>query len=533
MVTERTIINALIIGASFFLVPFVVSETLTVGDYLPALFFAGLLALVIAFFFLKERLCMGPLLAGSISGGFNFFGMPLQAVHILCFLLILYYVTGYVVIKQRRIKLGKTALFWPSTIVVLIILYHNHDVKLGMLGGDTMGGKPAILIFLVYIAYFCGINIPTPPVSFFAKIPLYSVIITAISSIPYLVTTIFPGLAPYIYMFTTSVNVEAYVDTLASVNTTGPLTKLAALGPLGFSLQLYLLCHYPIGTWLRPERWWIAGVSLICLILEASSGYRNVMFNFLLMTMVGAWCYHSWRSMILPIVAGLSLVGLVLASSNNLIQLPVRNLPIIAQRTLSFLPADWDEEAIDSAQSSNLFRKNIEDVYLKEYANRSPLIGNGFDIDKKEFEYYNGVMAKGQGIDPEYAQAKLFIEGKMFHTGWISVYDNVGILGMIAFIILGWSEIRMASRLMAGPRTDRKTALFPLYVWAQCNLVTMLVSYFAVFGSFQDTFSNFIIYGILLSHLLNIAKERDVPPVLSGPKKAVEFSGVNGANYGY
>ncbi len=532
MVTERTIINALIIGASFLLVPFIVSETLTV-DYAPALCFGGLLALIIAFFFLKERLCLAPLLAIAVSGSFNVGGLPLQAEHILCLLLILYYVTGYVVIRQRRSKVGKAALFWPMVFVVLIILYHNHDPKLGFMGGDTMGGKPALLIYLVFIAYFCGINLPSPPIGFFAKIPLYYLIITVVSNIPYILTTFFPGLAPYLYMVTTSVNVEAYVDSLTSANVTGALSKLSALGPIGYSLQLYLLSRYPMGTWLRPERWWVAALSILCLILESASGYRNIMFSFLLITMVGAWCYHSWRSVILLIGGLLFFLPLIIASSNNLVHLPVRSLPIIVQRTLSFIPVDWDEEAIRSAESSNTFRENIEDVYLKEYANRSPLLGNGFDIDKKEFDYYGNVMKTGQGIDASYAEAKLFIEGKMYHTGWISVYDNVGILGMLGFILLGWIEILMTSRLMSGPSSDQKTALFPLYVWLQCNLVSMMIAYFTVFGSFQDTFSGLIIYGILLSHLLDLAKAREVSLVPLGPKKAVEFSGARGVNYGY
>src|SRR5258708_21541314 len=120
MVTERAIINALIIGASFLLVPFIVSETLTV-DYLPAFFFGALVGLILAFFFLKERLCLLPALGSAIAGNFNILGFPIQATHIICLLLILYYVTGYVIIRQKRIKLGKSIFFWPIIIVTLII----------------------------------------------------------------------------------------------------------------------------------------------------------------------------------------------------------------------------------------------------------------------------------------------------------------------------------------------------------------------------------------------------------------------------
>ena len=55
------------------------------------------------------------------------------------------------------------------------------------------------------------------------------------------------------------------------------------------------------------------------------------------------------------------------ASSSKVIHLPTDKLPLIAQRTLSFLPGDWSEDALESAKASNEFRQDIQDVYMKEY----------------------------------------------------------------------------------------------------------------------------------------------------------------------
>src|SRR5258708_19065 len=211
MMTERTIINALIIGASLILVPFVISSTLTGGDFVPALFIGGLFALLAAFFFLKDTLSIWPLLGSSIAGSLNFLPLPLKPTHVFCILLILYYITGYVLIRQKRIKLGKTAFLWPILITTLIVLYHNHDLNVRVLGGNTEGAKPAILLYLVVLAYFCGINIGAPSVKFLSKVPLYSVILTALSNTPFFLTTFFPSLAPYLYYITDNVNVDAYL----------------------------------------------------------------------------------------------------------------------------------------------------------------------------------------------------------------------------------------------------------------------------------------------------------------------------------
>ena len=469
MVTERMIINALILAASFILVPFIISESLTV-DYLPMLILVGAIFLVIAFFLIKENLAISPCLGGSVLGTMNFLPLPLNATHIACIFLILYYITGYVIIRQKPIKLGKSMILWPLATISLIVFYHNHSLSLASMGGSSEGAKPAILMYLVILGYFCAINLPSPSVRVMSRIPFYAIVATALSSVPYLLTTVVPGLAPYLYAITDNVNVESYVDSVTGSGSA--LSKLSAFGPLGSCLQLYVIAHYPMGTWLRPDRWWVAILSLFCLILVASSGYRSDMFAYLFTFVVGACCYYSWRAIFLPVAIVAGALILLTASSNGLIYLPVRQLPFITQRTLSFLPGDWDPDAVESGKSSNEFRENIQDVYVKEYLHNSPLIGNGFTIDVGQFSRWSDVRASG--ADAEYAQAKLFIEGKMFHTGWMSVYDCVGIIGSIGFVGLAFNLLRLNARFLFGPNADKRSSLFPLYVWIFCNLVTAL-----------------------------------------------------------
>jgi hypothetical protein len=455
MITERTIINALIIGATFIVVPFVISSSLTV-NYVPALLFGGIGATVAAFFFLKDKLCICPVLGGSVIGSLSFLPLPLNASELSCIPLILYYITGYVIVRQRKIKLGRTDFLWPILLLTGIVLVHNHDLHVHAMGAaGSEGGKPAILIFLTVLAYFCGINIRTPSVEFMSKIPLYAIVLAAISSFPFFLSTYIPGLTPYLNVLTNSVNVEAYLDTKGGVSgghDTGGISRLGVFGPLGGSLELYLLCHYPIGTWWRPNRWWVAGLSIICAIMVVACGYRNNLFGFILSIMAGTWAYYSWRSLFLPLIVGTMALVLLLAWSDNIIQLPVDRLPLIAQRTLSFLPGNWDPEAVDSAKASNDFRENIKTVYVKEYMTKSPWFGNGFSINTEDFNSLLGGLTRGYyGKDLGYVQAKAFIEGKLFHIGWISLYDAVGIIGSLGFVVLAWSEIVTISRSIFGP----------------------------------------------------------------------------------
>ena len=112
----------------------------------------------------------------------------------------------------------------------------------------------------------------------------------------------------------------------------------------------------PFTTWWRPDRWWITILVVVCSWFVVVGGFRNEFVSFVLMFGLAVWCHSSWRALVLaPPLIAVIVVAVVLQNSH------IVNLPETAQRTLSFLPGDWDPEAIGSAESSNEFRERIRD----------------------------------------------------------------------------------------------------------------------------------------------------------------------------
>ncbi len=105
MITERTIINGLIMGASFIIVPFLITSTLS-NNYWPIALLTGGCGLLMAFYFLGNRLSLFPALGGSVMGTLNFLPWPLNAISLFCLILI---------ILKRKIK----------NITCFIIEYHS------------------------------------------------------------------------------------------------------------------------------------------------------------------------------------------------------------------------------------------------------------------------------------------------------------------------------------------------------------------------------------------------------------------------
>jgi hypothetical protein len=107
----------------------------------------------------------------------------------------------------------------------------------------------------------------------------------------------------------------------------------------------------------------------------------------------------------------------------------------------------------------------------------------------------------------------------------------VGIIGTIAFVILAFNELAILAHFIFGAKADHRSPLYPLYVWLMINILGMMISYFTVFGDFQDTFKNLCVYAIVLSQLMGIESTREVPIAIA--EFTPEFSRLSGANYGY
>lgn len=334
--------------------------------------------------------------------------------------------------------------------------------------------------------------------------------LAALSAVPYIVTTYLPGTAPFFYIFTDNVNVSAYS---ASMLLDTDIVRNQAQAGVGATVMTVLLSYYPIYTWWRPHRWWVAIAAMGCVALVVMGGYRSGLAQFGLTIFVAVWCYSTWRALLLVplIVLGMFLVAQL--HSNHVIQLSAAT-----QRSISFIPGNWDPDVVNSTESSNEFRQKIQQVYLREDARKSPLLGNGMSYDTADFERYNYLARYSETADGYYG-IESFVTSKMFHTGWISLYDAVGIVGFVAFLVLALSLIWVSGKMVFHREVDRRSLLFPVKVWMFSSMLPSIISYFTVFGDFKSLFPVYCYLAVLWTHLYRIEKfgYRDSVPVREVP----------------
>jgi len=526
MLSERTIINGLVLLAGMILGPYLITLTFELNQ-VALLSFACIVALFLVFFFIKDKISIGPFIAGYFGGALNFLPFGLTLVELSSLLVILYYMIHHVALKRSSPGRGPLYILIPMLIIGAIVLYHDHQFGLRALGGSQMGSRPGLEILVAIMAYLCGINIPCRSASFFSRLPWWCLLTTLVGSVPFMLTTYFPSMAPYVYYVSGNVNLSAYIASTSGGGVDDTGRNGAFLG-VATTLQSVLIAYFPLTTWWRPSRWPLAAMSLLCLYGVLLSGFRNSLFTFTLIIILSTICYVGWRVVLmLPLFIIIPLALLFVQSSH----IGGFTFPSTVQRTLSFIPGDWDLEVRQSAENSNDFRADISRVYIHEYLRKSPLIGNGFAFDPKEPEAYQDLTHIGSASDHSYYESKAFIVSKNFHVGWISLYDAVGLIGGAAFIALTLGLIGMVGRLIFQRGADIHSPLFPIKVWIFSCLVTAAVGYFVTFGSFNQSFISMAMTGIVLVHLSQIERRQPLGTVtpspqitLNTPDKRQEFS---------
>ena len=436
---------------------------------------AGVSLIFVIFFFFEDAVCLLLPCGLAMQGTLNFLPLNLSFLEVASLITLLYFLVKYVAILRLPLSPVPYYFFLPIVGLALIVIYHLFGDGIGLraFGSSDFGSRRGFTILLGSAASYASYNIARRHPDQLRHLPFWYLLATLISGIPYMITTFLPEAAEPIYRFVGNVNIEAYQNLFFQ----GEMVRLGILGSLGLTLLAFLGSKYPLHTCLRPGRWWVGVLGLVSVGCSLLSGYRSSLFDYVALLACLCWYYYRLRCLVL--IFPVFLLLLVLTTGNQ----RYFTLPISVQRTLSFLPGNWDEVALASADSSNDFRRQIIDIYLREYAAIKPWFGKGFTFDPAEYDYYsrNGYLTP----NPEQSVFRAFIVCKNFHTGILSIYDTAGAVGcgLLAWLFLAtlWTCLKLHP-----PRPPQTHST--VVPWVAAMLGQHVLSFLLVFGDFSTIF---------------------------------------------
>jgi len=301
---------------------------------------------------------------------------------------------------------------------------------LRMTGSDQYGGKHYFYFLAAVAGYFVFTSRRIPPhqsgwyvsVYFLAGLTSAIGILAALggSKLQYLQLIFSPAL---------SLRETDFGESLRGSESMLRVTELAVAGA---ALYSYLLARFGISGVLDLTRPWRFLLLALAVAGGLLSGYRSFTVLFAILFAILFFLEGLHRTRLAPALLGVMLlsIAVVLPQADK--------LPMVVQRSLSFLPGKFDYEARRNAMASSEWRVDMWKLVLPEVP-KALFRGRGWSVNAREFASTVGITSR------EDRYASVIFSGN-FHNGPLSVLIPFGLYGVIPFVWFLVAGLRMLHR---------------------------------------------------------------------------------------
>ena len=395
-------------------------------------------------------------------------------------------------------RLGLSDVVLLINFLYLATVFARNPVSMRSLGGggggDMIGGRNYFTLSMFFLAYFvlnhCRIS---PRIAL--NLPWMIAFSGALGSLIFVLTSIFPFTATFIFPFWSDVDSEAY-SVMARGGTSfgqeAEFTRLTGLAGIARPLILLLISYFPPARLLFPHPLLPFLLFYPSLIIIALSGFRNeIMFT-------GAYIFianairRMWLWALFFII--IPLFGIVfLAFINQGGDL----VPLAAQRAFSFLPLGWNKKVVADADGSVDWRVDMWKDALSGGFIKNKLLGDGFGFDRAAMNLIVDEMQGGAGFVGGSRHEAHMIRGS-FHSGPLSSIRFVGIVGLVLILCLMGVVFRLA---LITAFKAKGTPYFPLALFIGIPFLWLPFHFIFIFGAFDNALKDLIL-GIAMLNII-------------------------------
>jgi len=388
-----------------------------------------------------------------------------------------------------RVRFGKIEIILLILLAFVGQAFMRNPTGLSIFGGSRVGGRPYFEIAISVIAFLVlsiqVVDLKSVKQMIFASFAgailsaLYETIVSLIPRLAYASLRFYQGT-------TISLTASHYLGIGSGPGSgTGrriylamfekPLTSMA----LSFRSPMQLL---------QPRNFIFGFAVFAAGIGVLLSGFRGGIADIGLLVIAAAFLHRrSYELLILTVIGIPALAALVILQGS------VFNLPLSAQRALSFLPGDWDSRATVEAEGSTEWRIEMWKLALtNDRYIRSKWLGDGFGFTMDELQYQQELKMKG--AHPSQVQDYYLVVGT-YHSGPIETIKRIGYIGflvlLIAFFVFAWEAKSLVNR-------SRGTPYFPYVMYVALPIMITPIKFVVIFGAFQPTVSWLLLSGGML-----------------------------------
>lgn len=397
-------------------------------------------------------------------------------------LAVLYAFGVFLALKALKVIRTKNQYNWLDVMLMfnvayLLVVFIRNPVGTDSIGSDRVGGKPYFEVLTILLGYWV-IGHVTISAKQALKFPILMVLGDVFTMVAGFLTFHIPVLGSIIGRFYNGISAgndspDGSTDT----------REMFLAGGSVIANALYSL-YSPFST-LNPFYCWRFLFAAIAVISTLKAGYRSILMNLVCYFALSVYFRHGMRGL-----AKMVLIIMPLASVMIMGQGRIFNLPLPMQRALSFVPGNWEYEAVFEAEKSTEWRHNIwrtvwtsGDRYISDW-----WFGDGFGMTKFQFQ---------ESLRCDSSEALMICGG--YHSLPLSAIRTVGYVGFVIFCVLLFSAAYYAWQLL---RRTTGTAFFPLALFVGGPGIISILPTLILTGFFDCSFE-YSIFNIAMLRMIS------------------------------
>lgn len=441
--------------------------------------FLAIIPMAVIFAKLKTNIWILLPIGWYLTGRLPWLPLPLT-VRDLCFTAVICSFTLFFamrVVPWKR-KVGALDYLIYINLAYLATVYVRNPVGVYAFQSSMVGGRPYFEILLAFGAFMIlsRVNLTEAIAKVF---PIFFIIPTGIIASLDIVARTMPQFAYPLAMLYTGVGSLAASTGLEKAAEVGQ-DRLIGLKEVGFVGVLTLCARYNPITLLSPLYPFRCLLFIVALTAIFLSGFRATFLAALVFFVLATLLRERGRDMF--IAAGVGILVLVLLIS---LQGSVLQLPLTMQRALSWLPGDWNEEAVAGAQDSSRWRfEMVEWAWNDNTILRNKIWGQGIGFSLDDMNLIASSMLAGAGGASLLggSDRENFMIMGTFHNGPVSAIKCVGVVGLILFSVL---IIYLAVRAWKLCVLTAGTSAFPLALFVGMPVIFFPFQFLVLTGFYE------------------------------------------------
>lgn len=456
---------------------------------------AGLIAVVpvvIAFVKLKTNIWVLLPVGWYLTGRLPWLPLPFTVKDI-CFATVIFFFTLFFATRALpwRRKIGTLEHLIYINLAYLATVFVRNPVGFWAIQSSMVGGRPYFEIALALGAFLILSRIHITDL--IAKIfPLFFVIPAWCLGLLDVIGRLSPQLGSAMNSIYSGVGSRGVSSALQEEAKIGE-TRMVGLQNAGASSVVALCAKYNPVTLMNPLyplRVIFMAAAFAAIFL---SGYRSVLLFGMMAFVLSAILRRQLRDLWSVAAMLLLVVTLLISLQGSALQLPKT-----MQRALSWLPGDWDQEAVMDAEDSSRWRFEMwEWAWNDERILRDRIWGQGFglSIDDMNIIAQSMMYTGGPGFIGGSNREGTMLVGT-FHSGPLSTIKFIGIVGLVLYFALMCYMAFAAWNLCV---SARYTKAFSLSLFVSIPIIYEPFNFMAVFGALEASYPQTLFWAGLLN----------------------------------